>query len=254
MYQYFTDVFGVCRELQQRFGVLRVHNVTVRVHKLDNAIAKSFEDKSFENEALIEGIFGREGLQTTKTWASFKEIFDEERQVRNVGASEFFGHHKCQGIVRGSFEGFWLDADGQKFDVIHEFFEWNCFYFKGVPPLQRRQVKLDWSRRVGTEAFIEQVFWIDVFPVVDCFVRFHMSNCRRRCFDALQGCWLQLICFLLFSGVCVEYSGEKAAVIVCRWCCWWQPKKLLRFCWQINIFPVDLRKICRNFEKVSLVL
>lgn len=47
------------------------------IHKLDDAITKGFKYEAFDDVALIEGIFGREGFEATKTGADLKELSHE---------------------------------------------------------------------------------------------------------------------------------------------------------------------------------
>lgn len=46
---------------------MRVDDVAVSVHEFNDTVAECLKDESFENEALIEGILGSEGLETAKT-------------------------------------------------------------------------------------------------------------------------------------------------------------------------------------------
>lgn len=73
----FPDVFCVFWQLKKRVHLLRVHHIAIMIHKLDDAITKGFKYEALDDVALIEGIFGREGFEATKTGADLKELSHE---------------------------------------------------------------------------------------------------------------------------------------------------------------------------------
>jgi hypothetical protein len=57
MNQNSSKIFRVYRQFKKRFNLLRVNHIAIIVHELDNTIAESFEDETFDDETLRERIF-----------------------------------------------------------------------------------------------------------------------------------------------------------------------------------------------------